>query len=132
MGHASTEIAASIKCQDDTEATMVKGTQLYLWQHTGCPGRHGQGCFRMSSFQGHVINDSMNLQCQLRDVSIRPLATNIRSRYIPYRKLKQWHRLPTKDNAHLIVIAGNKWKKNLMDTDRGCWVNGELPQLESA
>jgi len=131
MGHASAEIAASIKCQDDIEATMVKGTQLYLWQHTGCPGRYDQGCFKMSSFQGHVINDNMNLQCQLRDASIRPVATN-RTRYIPCPKLKNWHRVTTKDNAHLVVIAGKHWRKNTMNTDRACWVNGELPQLESA
>jgi len=129
---SSATITASIKQHDDDQATLVKGTLLYLWQHNDCPGRRNQGCFRMSSRQGIVVNDTMDLHCQLKDATIRPLAKCIRTRYRPIRKLKHWTRLPLQDNAHLVAIACTKWKNSTMNTDSTCWVNGVLPQVESA
>ena len=80
MGHSSQETAASIKQHDDVEATLVKGTLLYLWQHNDCPGRRNQGCYRMSTYRGIDVNDSMSLCCQLKDATIRPLATQIKDK----------------------------------------------------
>ena len=74
-------IAASIKHHNDIEATLVKGTLLHLWQHNDCPGRHNQGCFRMSAYQGIAVNDSMAITCQLKDATTRPLSK--RSPYLP-------------------------------------------------
>ena len=123
MGHSSNETAASIKCHDDADATLLKGTPMYLWQHNECPGRHNQGCFRMSSYQGDIINDSMNLQCQLKDASV--------CRYTPYKKLKFWTRLTNQGNAHLISIATKRWKPSTMNHDKDCLRNG-VPPLVSA
>ena len=131
MGLANAEAAASIKAHDDSQSELAQGTSKCLWQHTGCPGRYNQGCFRMSAHQGEIITNGMHLQCQLHDsrLNATPL---LRNKYVLLKKLKHWHRVTTKDNAHLIAIAGKQWKKNPMNTDRACWVNGEPPQLESA
>ena len=84
---------------------LLKGTPMYLWQHNGCPGRYNQGCFRMSSHQGEIITDSMALQCHLEDATLHRRMFQ-KYTYTRQWKLKNWTRLSTKDNAHLIVIAG--------------------------
>ena len=85
----------------------------------------------MSTHQGEIITNGMHIQCRLRDARLNA-TRDPKNKYILLKKLKGWHRVSSKDNAHLIVIACNQRKKNTMDTDSACWVNGVLPQVESA
>ena len=128
-GLSSAEAAASIKSDDGAEAALVIGTAEYLWRHNGCPGRYNQGCFRMSTNQGEITTDvdSMSLQCHLGDASIHSRKVQ---KYARYWKLKNWTstRVTSKDNAHLIAIAGKRWQSRIMNTDKSCWVNGVLPE----
>ena len=128
MGLPSIEAAAVIKAHDDAEAVLVKGTPKYLWQHNGCPGRYNQGCFRMSTFQGEIITDAMALQCNLKDASLQHYK---QQKYVRKVKLRHWTRCSNKDNGHLIHVAGKR-RLPAMNSDAVCWVNGVLPEIESA
>ena len=129
MGLPSAEAAASIISLDEAEASSSEGTPKYLWQHKGCPGRYNKGCFRMPIHQGQFITctASMPLQCNLKDAS-----STYQYRRNCNRKLTNWTRLPTQGNTHLIAIACTSWKKATMNTDKDCWLNGVLPQIENA
>jgi len=126
MGLPSIEDAEVIKAHDAADAILTKGTPMYLWKHNGCPGRYNLGCYKLSVYQGDIINDSMALSCNLKDATRAPSG-----KYHRKKKLKNWSRCPTKDNEHLIHLAGKRWNKS-METDASCWVNGVLPPLESA
>ena len=77
----------------------------------------------MSSYRDHPSNDNMGMLCSLRDASLG----NIKKKYTRTCKLRFWARLPTKDNAQLIVQRGKARWSHRYNSDPACWVGGVVP-----
>ena len=122
----SDEVASCIRAHDADQATLVNGALMYLWQHNDCPGQHNKGCFKMSCYQALTINDNLLLWCHIRDTKLSHKKTK---KFVRPIKIKHWSHVSITNNAHLAGIAGTRWTK-AMNTDRGCWLNGVLPEQE--